>query len=90
MNSNKNFSNTNYKLALDDFFSKNILYSSPEVINAISNFLVLINNLESDKIQNNYKEQIAKILYFMRKDLGLSNKNLGKNGINILKSVNIN
>jgi len=68
-----------------DFSKKYFAYSSPKVVIAIGDYFQFLYN-EFDELENNKSntikqfELLSKIIFEMRKDLGLSNKKLGKNG----------
>ena len=68
-----------------DFQKRYLMYASPEVINAFGDCWESFQK----KGQNNAKDSITnmtKLILFFRKDLGLSNKNLGESGEKLFRS----
>ena len=88
---NKN-KNINVKKEMYTFYKKYVLYASPEVIVAFSDyfqFLYKVNDRD-DTTKSNTKEHIkrlSKIMYEMRIDLGLENVDLGENGEVIFRAI---
>jgi hypothetical protein len=81
---------TNYnkfRIDLNDFYKKYVLYASPGVISSLSDFIQLINQNDKEHVKQNYFSSLTKIILEMRRDLGLGNKNLGKKGEVILKAI---
>ncbi len=75
---------------LFDFYKKYVLYASPEVINSFSDYFQYLYSTNSDSAKMDYKihfQKLSRILIEMRKDLGLSNKNLGKDGVRIFRAL---
>ena len=73
---------------LFEFYKKYILFASPNVIRAFSDYFQLIYKQEEDS--SNLKKQMelmTKIMLEMRKDLGLKNKRLGKNGEILIRAL---
>ncbi len=73
-----------------DFYKKYILYASPDVINAFSDYfqyLYHLNDTQELMSQKAHFSKLSLILYQMRKDLGLSNKNLGTNGERLFRAI---
>ncbi len=73
-----------------DFFIDYMLYASPDVINAFGDYRQYVfQNLENpDNLdEKRHTENLAKLLYEMRDDLGLSNKNLGTHGEVVLRGI---
>lgn len=75
---------------LYEFYKKYVLYASPGVINAFSDYfqyLYLVNadDEKSDIIMHFRK--LSKIMVEMRKDLGLSNKKLGTDGEKLFRAL---
>jgi len=70
-----------------EFQKKHLLYSSPNVINSFSAFWFSIQNEENKAKPLNLLTGMTKFILTMRADLGLSNKNLGKNGEKLLKGM---
>lgn len=72
------------------FYKKYVLYASPGVINAFSNYFQYLyqqdGELESVSIKENFMK-LTNILIEMRKDLGLSNKKLGTNGERLFRAL---
>lgn len=73
------------------FYKKYILYASPGVINSFSDYfqyLYSINDKKEEK--DNYRKHLGlltKIMKEMRKDLGLKNHGLGRDGIRLLRAM---
>ena len=73
-----------------EFYKKYIMFASPEVINAFSNYFQYLYSTNSDPSKMDYKihfQKLSRIMIEMRKDLGLSNRNLGKNGERIFRAL---
>ena len=80
----------NFLSELYGFYKKYILYASPQVINRFADYIqfLYVQNMTSEN--KNLKLQFRKltaIMTAMRKDLGLKNNKLGKDGINILRAL---
>jgi hypothetical protein len=74
---------------LDEFYKPYVLYASPRVINALSDFFQHIYSAQKSS-QNTGVSTIKKasgVLKEMRKDLGLNNKGLGKNGERLFRAT---
>ena len=72
------------------FYKKYILYASPEVINSFSDYFQYLYASTGETERLDHKIHFAKlsrIMLEMRKDLGLSNKDLGKNGENLFRAL---
>lgn len=72
------------------FYKKYILYASPEVINSFSDYFQYLYSAgeKSDKLNHKmHFTKLSRIMFEMRKDLGLSNKELGKNGENLFRAL---
>ena len=77
-------------IELYGFYKKYILYASSDVINSFSDcFHSLYNNANNFNVNNTglFISKLCKIMADMRKDLGLSNKQLGNNGEKLLKAL---
>jgi hypothetical protein len=75
---------------LFEFYKKYIVYASPGVINAYSDyFQYLYRNAEGMKDGDVFEhfKKLTRILIAMRRDLGLSNRKLGKNGIKLMRAL---
>ena len=74
---------------LYSFYKKYVLYASPNVIMAFSNYFQLIYKKNGgSKIETNTElKYLTKIMLEMRKDLGLKNNNLGKDGEVLIKAL---
>lgn len=75
---------------LFEFYKKYILYASPEVINRLSDYFQYL--YREDKKDNTEElkfhfRKLTAIMIAMRKDLGLSNKKLGKDGSNLMRAL---
>lgn len=74
---------------LYDFYKKYVLYASPRVINSFSDYFHMLYAAERNNTFE-YKKHILKlsrIMYEMRRDLGLANKGLGNDGERILRAL---
>ncbi len=84
-------SNSNLTEKLYEFYKKYVLYASPGVIITFSDyfqFLYDANRAENAEIDTkNHLIKLTTIMAAMRKDLGLSNKNLGENGEMLLRAM---
>lgn len=75
---------------LFSFYKKYILYASPKVINSFSDYfqyLYSCNEGETIMDTNIQFRKLSTIMKAMRADLGLSNKNLGKDGEKIFRAI---
>jgi hypothetical protein len=75
---------------LFEFYKKYILYASPNVIKAFSDYFQFIynqNDFENDKDSKKSLEFMTKIMLEMRKDIGLKNDGLGENGEMLLRAL---
>ncbi len=80
--------NNDFVEGLYEFYKKNILYASPEVINSFSDYMQYMYKNEVDK-QNLtvHLKLLTRVMKGMRKDLGLNNKGLGNNGEILMKAI---
>jgi hypothetical protein len=71
------------------FYKKYVLYASPKVIKAFSDYFQLIyNQKEGEEMDTKlHLQSMTKIMAEMRKDLGLKNKGLGKNGEMLMRAL---
>lgn len=71
------------------FYKKYVVYASPAVIKAFSDYFQFLyahtDNIESDSKESFRK--LGRIMLAMRRDLGLSNRNLGKDGEVLFKAI---
>lgn len=74
---------------LYDFYKKNVLFAPPKVVNAFSDYMQYIYKFDSnDPAQNSeHIKKLTEVLKQMRKDLGLSNKDLGENGEKLMRAI---
>lgn len=81
--------NSSYVVELYEFYKKNILFASPEVVNEFSNYMQFIFHYDKeDKTQLfEHIRRLTSVLQAMRADIGLSNKNLGKDGENLMRAI---
>ena len=71
------------------FYKKYILYASPEVIIAFSDYFQYLYKVNGE-VTNDFKihfQKLTHIMAEMRKDLGLSNKKLGNNGEKLFRAL---
>lgn len=75
---------------LFEFYKKYVLFASPNVIKAFSDYFQFLyneNSNESDEKLKKSLEYMTKIMLEMRKDLGLKNNGLGKNGEMLIRAL---
>jgi hypothetical protein len=78
--------NKDLKTNLSDFYKDYVLYSSPKVIKVFGDYMQYLYK-SGDNINIKVSMQkLSKIIVAMRRELGLSNRGLGKNGIYIFKA----
>ena len=73
-----------------EFYKKYILYASPSVISAFSDYFQCLFQANEGGPQVDHKTHfrlLTRILTAMRRDLGLDNKNLGKDGEVLLRAI---
>lgn len=73
-----------------DFFIDYMLYASPDVINAFGNYRQYVFRYAHYKEafdERKHTENLSKLIYEMRDDLGLSNKKLGVYGEDTLRGI---
>jgi hypothetical protein len=83
---NKNASSQNVK-ELYDFYKKYILFASPNVIKAFSDYFQYLYHLDEHTEHKKNLSLITKIMYEMRKDIGLNNKGLGDDGEMLMRAL---
>ena len=71
------------------FYKKYVLFASPNVIKAFSDYFQYVYNQNDSEDTDSKKslELITKIMFEMRKDIGLNNKGLGKNGEMLMRAL---
>ena len=71
------------------FYKKYILYGSPGVIKAFADFFQYIYTTNAGQESNTKKMLVllSKVMFEMRRDLGLDNKGLGDNGNQLLRAM---
>ncbi|SIS46356.1 hypothetical protein SAMN05421766_1022 [Zobellia uliginosa] len=74
---------------LYEFYKKYVLYASPKVIIAFSDyFQFMYNQNENEELDSRtHLLFMTKIMVEMRKDLGLKNKNLGRSGEKLMRAL---
>ena len=74
---------------LFEFYKKYVLYASPAVIAAFSNYFQLIYHQDTNTNFDTKSNLLymTKIMAEMRKDLGLDNEGLGKNGEVLMRAI---
>lgn len=78
---------TDYNLKqLFEFYKKYVLYASPNVIKAFSEYFQYLYNKEEEDTKQ-HLSLITRIMYEMRKDIGLENKGLGENGEMLMRAL---
>src|SRR5690606_8089533 len=84
---NKSNTNANFLKELFEFYKKYVLYASPNVIKAFSDYFQYVYHpTENGDPKQNF-ELITKIMLEMRKDIGLDNNGLGKNGEMLMRAL---
>lgn len=87
-NTKLNKPNNNSLKNLFEFYKKYILFASPNVIKAFSDYFQSVYNpQEGDNESKKSLELITKIMLEMRKDLGLDNTGLGNNGEMLMRAL---
>ena len=86
---NKRSSTDKMLTDLYEFYKKYVLYASPAVIKAYSDYFQYMfkqnDNEETDS--KKHLQFMTKIMLEMRRDLGLKNKGLGKNGEMLMRAL---
>ena len=72
-----------------EVYKSYILNASPKVLNAFSDYFQFIYKQEGQENLDTktHVQKLAEIIFYMRKDLGLSNKKLGNKGEKIFRSI---
>jgi len=80
--------NNDFVTDLYEFYKKNLLYASPNVINKFSDYMQYVYNYDSNN-KDNYEQirRLTDVMKAMREDLGLSNKNLGGRGEILMRAI---
>jgi len=87
---NQNKKEDNLLAELFEFYKKYILYASPNVIKAFSDYFQFVYNQQGNgNVEDSKKslEFMTKIMLEMRKDIGLKNDGLGVNGQMLLRAL---
>jgi len=75
---------------LYDFYKKYVIYASPGVINAFSNYFQylysIVNNVQKQDDIRLFR-LLTRVMVEMRKDLGLNNRKLGKDGVYLMRAL---
>jgi hypothetical protein len=71
------------------FYKKYVLYASPQVINSYADYFQYLYSHDASNTMDFtiHFKKLTRILAAMRKDLGLKNNNLGKNGERLLRAL---
>ncbi|MDR2911937.1 MAG: hypothetical protein LBV38_01345 [Alistipes sp.] len=79
----------NFREKLYSFFRKYLLYASPEVIKSFGDFVQLLGRVDfcTQDQEKNCLKAMTKIILCMRKDIGLKNRFLGRNGEKIMRGI---
>ena len=85
----KNKSTEGFIPKLYEFYKKNVLFASPIVVNKFAEYMQFLYHFDNSKEENLYEHirKLTAVLKSMRDDLGLSNKDLGENGENLMKAI---
>jgi hypothetical protein len=90
-NSKTNKKSSTDKMLTDlyEFYKKYVLYASPAVIKAYSDYFQYMYKQDDNEETDSKKhlQFMTKIMLEMRKDLGLKNKGLGKNGEMLMRAL---
>lgn len=70
---------------LYDFYKSYLIYSSPEFINAFGDFMQYTYSGESNT--RTMLINLSRVIKSLRKEVGLSNRGLGKNGEKVFKAI---
>jgi hypothetical protein len=71
---------------LYSFYKKYILFASPEVINAFSDYFQFLYHQDVTNHKLHFS-RLTKVMAVMREDLGLENTNLGEEGERIFRAI---
>ena len=82
----KNTTDQNLK-QLFEFYKKYVLFASPNVIKAFSDYFQYLYNPEKEEDLKLHLSSITKIMFEMRRDIGLENKGLGENGEMLMRAL---
>lgn len=82
----KNSSDQNLK-QLYEFYKKYVLFASPNVIKAFSDYFQHLYDQNKEENLKLHLSLITKIMFEMRKDIGLENKGLGENGEMLMRAL---
>jgi hypothetical protein len=82
----KNTSDQNLK-QLFEFYKKYVLFASPNVIKAFSDYFQYLYNPEKEEELSLHLSLITRIMFEMRKDIGLENRGLGENGEMLMRAL---
>lgn len=69
------------------FYKKYILFASPEVINAFSDYFQYLYHKTDMSDHKAHFSKLTKVMAVMREDLGLENTKLGDNGERIFRAI---
>ena len=69
------------------FYKKYMLYASPNVIKAFSDYFQFLYTQDTQANLSKNMKLLSKIMLEMRKDLGLKNNGLGSNGEMLLRAI---
>lgn len=77
---------------LHEFYKKNVLFASPNVIISFSNYMQYLYAQGDDKLESKdhplvQLKMLTAVMKDMRKDLGLSNKDLGEQGEVLIRAL---
>ena len=90
-NTKTNKKNSQDKLVTElyEFYKKYVFYASPDVIKTFSDYFQLIYHQDTDEGFDTKLNllHMTKIMAEMRKDLGLKNNGLGKNGEVLMRAI---
>lgn len=72
---------------LFEFYKKYVLFASPSVIKAFSDYFQYLYNQNKEEDLKLHLSLITRIMLEMRKDIGLDNKGLGNNGEMLMRAL---
>lgn len=81
--------NSEFIPSLYSFYKKNILFASPKVVNSFSDYMQFIFHYDTNDKRQHFEHilKLTEVMKAMREDIGLSNKDLGKHGENLMRAI---
>lgn len=75
---------------LYEFYKKNILFAPPKIVNAFGDYMQFIYAMETSKDPQKNRTHVlmlTRVMKEMRKDIGLKNDDLGKDGEKLMRAI---